>query len=221
MSRTRLSLTDRTRPAAALVGAVAWAGLLALLYVSVRAAGGGLRGVLVGILDLLRYFTVLTNLGVALAVTAPLLAPQSAVGRFFRRAGTQTGIAASIAYVGVVYHLVLQRPWESPTLFVAADAAVHYATPVLFAAFWWYAVPKGALAWRDVARWCAYPAAYFGYVLLRGAATGRYPYPFLDVDALGYVGVFAYGLVLLAAFVAVSLGFVAAGRVDARRTGRA
>jgi hypothetical protein len=41
---------------------------------------------------------------VALAATVPLLAPESAVGRFLRRDGTLTGLAASIAYVGVVYH---------------------------------------------------------------------------------------------------------------------
>ncbi|QLD90873.1 Pr6Pr family membrane protein [Natronomonas salina] len=211
--------TERTRTAAALVGAVAWASLAALLYLSMQDAGGGVGGVLAGVVDLLYYFTVLTNLGVALATTVPLVAPESVVGRFLRRAGTQTGIAASIAYVGAVYHLLLRRPWESPSLAVLADAGVHYATPALFVAFWWYAVPKGSLEWRDVGWWCGYPAAYFVYVLLRGAASGDYPYPFLDAEALGYAGVFAFGLGLLVAFAATSLLFVAAGRFEARRSG--
>lgn len=115
----------------------------------------------------------------------------------------------------------MRRPWDGPTLSVAADVAVHYPTPVLFVAFWWSAVPTEDLAWRQVRWWCWYPAAYFGYVLLRGAATGRYPYPFLEAGSLGYVGGFADGIGLLVAFVALSLGFVAVGRLDGRRSGEA
>ena len=218
---THLDHTERTRTVAALVGALAWTSLAALLYLSSRAAGGGAAGLLAGVAELLLYFTVLTNLGVALATTVPQLVPESAVGRFLRRAGTQTGLAASIAYVGVVYHLLLRRSWDWPSLAALADVGVHYATPALFVAFWWYAVPKESLEWRDVGWWCTYPAAYFVYVLLRGAAGGDYPYPFLDVGALGYAGVFAFGVGLLVAFVATSLLFVAAARVETRRIGRA
>lgn len=214
---THLDHTDRTRVAAALVAVVAWAALGALGYLAIEDAGGGAGGVLAGVAALLYYFTVLTNLGVTLATTVPLLAPESAVGRFFRRTGVLTAIAASIAYVGVVYHLLLRRPWDGLTLAVLADVGVHYATPVLFVAFWWYAVPKGSLSWRDVAWWCTYPTVYFVYVLLRGAVSGEYPYPFLDAGALGYVGVFGSGVGLLIAFAATSLLFVAAGRLEERR----
>lgn len=214
MPTEHLEHTDRSRAVAALVAVVAWAGLGALLYLSVQSGG---RGLLAGVSELLRYFTVWTNLGVALAATASLLAPTTAVGRFFRRPGVLTGVAASIAYVGVTYHALLRRPWDALDLAVAADAAVHYATPALFVAFWWLAVPTGSLEWRDVAWWCLYPATYFGYVLIRGFASGVYPYPFLDVGLLGYGWVVANGVGLLVAFVATSLLFVAAGRYQAGR----
>lgn len=217
---SHLEHTERTRTAAALVGALAWSALAALLYLSVRDAGSGVTGVLAAVADLLPYFTVLTNLGVALATTVPLLAPESAVGRFLRRAGTQTGLAASIAYVGVVYHLLLRRSWDSSSLAALADVGVHYATPVCFVAFWWYAVPKESLEWRDIGWWCTYPAAYFVSILVRGAASGDYPYAFLDAGALGYAGVFAFGVGLLVAFAATALLFVAVGRLETRRTGR-
>ena len=39
--------------------------------------------------------------------------------------------------------------------------------------------------------WLAYPGVYLVYVLARGAVSGEYPYPFMDVKVLGYGGVFA------------------------------
>jgi hypothetical protein len=36
-----------------------------------------------------------------------------------------------------------------------------------------------------VLAWLAYPAAWLGYTLIRGASVDWYPYPFVDVSQLG------------------------------------
>jgi hypothetical protein len=41
----------------------------------------------------------------------------------------------------------------------------------------------------DVTAWLAYPLAWLVYTLVRGASTDWYPYPFVNVDQLGYDGV--------------------------------
>ena len=41
-------------------------------------------------------------------------------------------------------------------------------------------IPAIAPCW-----WLAWPLGYAAYALLRGAATGFYPYPFVDVPSLG------------------------------------
>ena len=45
------------------------------------------------------------------------------------------------------------------------------------------------LRWKDAVAWLAYPGVYLVYILARGAVSGLYPYPFVDVNVLGYAGV--------------------------------
>ena len=50
------------------------------------------------------------------------------------------------------------------------------------------------------------------YVLARGAVSGLYPYPFMDVNVLGYGGVFVHAAVFLLVFLGMGLLVVAVGR---------
>jgi len=79
-------------------------------------------------------------------------------------------------------------------------------------------VPKATLRWPQVIVWQLYPAAYFAYVLARGAVDHWYPYPFLDVTKLGYLLVLVDACAVLLVFVAVALLLVALGRWQVRRT---
>ena len=57
-----------------------------------------------------------------------------------------------------------------------------------------------------------FPLCYLVYVLLRGAVTGWYPYPFLDpAQAAGYGSVAAYALGITATFVVVGALLLAIG----------
>ena len=68
------------------------------------------------------------------------------------------------------------------------------------------------LSWKDAVSWLVYPGVYLVYVLARGAVSGLYPYPFVDVNVLGYGGVLARAAGFLLVFLGMGLLVVAVGR---------
>lgn len=201
-----LPQTPFWRGFAALTATVAFGAVALQFALTLDLALDNGRGIAGGVLLYLGYFTILTNALVALALAAPLVAPDAWLGRFFARRRVLAGVAAAIAVVGIVYSLALRHIWDPQGWQRVADHLLHDVVPLLFLAYWWYAVPKARLRAADIPRWLAYPVAYLAYILARGAATGLYPYPFIDVNALGYAGAIRNALVLVAGFVVV--GFV-------------
>jgi hypothetical protein len=151
------------------------------------------------------YFTVQSSILATLAFGSAWLAPHSRLGQFFSRPATRAAIALYIAVVGAVYFLILRHTWQPEGLRWLADALLHYAMPVLFILDWLLFVPRGGLRWGDVASWLVFPLAYAAYTLARGAAFGWYPYPFIDVTALGYAGALTNMAVLVGVFALLGL----------------
>ena len=183
---------------------IGWAALAVQLYVvfAMRSAQGADLGG--GIINFLSYFTVLSNLLVATALTLPWAARTSRAARFMGSPSVLAGIATSIALVGIVYGVLLRQLWQPQGLQWVADVLLHDAMPVIFVLYWWLFVPPSRLRGHDVVKWAAYPALYFIYALLRGAWSGLYPYPFIDVGRLGYAQVALNAFAVLLAFVAVA-----------------
>jgi hypothetical protein len=73
----------------------------------------------------------------------------------------------------------------------------------------------------DALWWLAFPGVYFTYVLVRGALTGWYPYPFLDAGDLGFVGMVRSVITLVVAFLAVALTLITIAKWLGRRAARA
>lgn len=155
------------------------------------------------------FFTILTNILVAVCSTTLLLKPKSGWGYFFLRQSTLTAITVYIVIVGMVYNLILRFIWEPTGLQRVVDEALHAVIPVLFLLYWFVFVPKGELKWKDVLAWQIYPFVYVLYILLRGAISGFYPYPFISVSDLGYGKVFINFCMLASAFLVISILFVA------------
>lgn len=176
----------------------------------VVAQGGHLVAAVLVFLD---FFTILTNILVLAALAAPWIAPESRLAVFFRRPVVLGAIASYIAIVGIVYTLLLLdfRASEGPRLW--ADVILHDISPVLFVIYWLLAVPKGWLHWRHAVLWLGYPLSYVVYALLRATATNRYPYPFIEVAALGYARVLCNVVMLASGFLIVGLVFVAIDRI--------
>ena len=194
---------------AALLG---WAGLsiqLYLIFYSRWALGASLLG---GLLSFFSYFTVLSNTLVATVLTCALTSRESAARRWFLQPWVSSGIAVSIAVVGLAYNILLRHLWHPEGWQWLADELMHDVMPLLFLAWWWLCVPKGTLRLWHIALWVIYPLVYFAYALLRGHLLATYPYPFIDVDTLGYPQVFVNAGGLLAGFVLIALLVIALDR---------
>ncbi len=162
------------------------------------------------------YFTILTNIIAALAMTAPLMAPSSSLGRFFDKPGVRTAIATYIIVVSVTYHLLLRDLWDPQGLQKIADYALHYGTPALFVLDWLCFVPKREVAWTAAIKALAFPLLYLGWTLYHGGWSGFYPYPFVDVGALGIEKVVINSGGLTAAFLVLCLTLIALGKFLSR-----
>lgn len=158
------------------------------------------------------FFTILTNIIAAAALLAPVLAPQAAVSAFLTRPAVRTAIAGYMVMVGVVYYLLLAGLSHRTGWPLVFEHLLHAATPPLFVLDWLIFVDKRSLDWRVGLRALAYPLAYAGYTLARGAATGWYPYPFLDVSVLGYARTLLNVGALIAAYIMIVAVLVALGR---------
>ena len=189
-----------------------WAGLSIQLYLILLGRwelGASLLG---GLVNFLSFFTVLTNTLAAVVLTWELTQRESAVRRWFLLPAVRSGIAVSIALVGLAYNLLLRHLWQPQGWQFIADELLHDVMPVLFIIYWGLWVPKGTLRLAHIGLWMIYPLVYFAYILLRGDLLAAYPYPFIDVASLGYPQVFINAGGILAGFVGIALGLVEIGR---------
>jgi hypothetical protein len=152
----------------------------------------------------LSYFTIQSNLFAASVLLWGAVRP---TGRPALRAVLRGAAVLYLLITGIVYALLLAHlkasvvPWVNFTL--------HRLAPVVLVLDWLVDPPGRAITWRRALLWVVYAPVYVGYSLLRGLATGWYPYPFLNPGkAGGYDAVAAWcgaitalGLVLTALLV--------------------
>nr|WP_223556716.1 Pr6Pr family membrane protein [Pseudomonas sp. BF-R-01] len=196
----------------AVAAVLGWAGLSIQLYLIFYSRWTLVASLLGGLVSFFSYFTVLSNTLVATVLTCALTSRESAARRWFLQPGVSGAIAVSIAVVGLAYNILLRHLWHPEGWQWLADELMHDVMPLLFLAWWWLCVPKGTLRLRHIALWVIYPLLYFAYALLRGHLLAVYPYPFIDVDKLGYPQVFVNAGGLLAGFVVIALLVIALDR---------
>ncbi|MGY2052023.1 Pr6Pr family membrane protein [Methylobacterium sp. JK268] len=202
------------RAAAALIALAAWIGLAAgFAGVLGRTGSPGLAAWI-----MLGYFTNTTGLFVAVLFTALARTGVAQSGRTEFAAARWVGAAVLCTIlVGVVQGLLLRglRPLQGAD--VVADIALHAVLPIAVPAYWLALVPKGVLRPRDPLLIALYPLAYFAYALLRGGLTGRYPYPFMNPDRIGWSAVTGNAAGIALSFLAAGGLLVVADRALARR----
>ncbi len=150
---------------------------------------------------LFSYFTILSNLLVAVVAALLVLNPRRD-GRVFRVARLD-GVVC-IAVTGLVYVTVLRGVADLTAAGQVSNALLHYVCPPLCVLVWLLAGPRPridarTLAWTPVA-----PLAWVAYTFVRGAVVGWYPYPFLDVTLHGYAGALAATLVVAVLLLALA-----------------
>jgi len=199
------------RAAAALVAIVCWAGLA----IQFAATYGQLHDVVATLWVLLRFFTVITNLLVA--VTTTFVAIGGRVSPLLLG-----GLTLAIILVGVVYATLLSGLLHLSGGALLADTLLHKVSPVLMALWWLLFAPRAKLRFSAPMIWAAYPLAYFVYALVRARFEGKYPYPFMDAGKLGWLQTTlnAGGIALCFLLAGVALVWIDGWRPLGSRTGR-
>jgi hypothetical protein len=170
-------------------------------------------GLFVSTINFFSYFTILANTAAALAMLAPLVAPNSSVARFLSRPSVRTAIAAYLIVVAVTYYAFLRFIGDDYGLERIADRLMHYVTPLLFLIDWVAFVPKGRVPWTMVATSLLLPLAYGVWVIVHGVIANWYPYPFVNIRSLGYQQGLENMAGFLVVFVAITLTLLAIDRV--------
>lgn len=186
-----------------LLAILAWSGVALQLLVSVELGlrtAGGIRGALVSFFG---YFTVLTNIFVAVMATLSVRGVLVTGSEMPRRTSIMGCATAAIILVGVAYHLLLRNVWSPQGPQLVADYALHYVVPIATASVWCFYEPRARLPWWHPLAWCGYVLAYIVYVLVRAQWTGTYPYHFIDVGTLGLPVALRNALGLLAAYAGI------------------
>lgn len=190
-------------------------GILLQLQVAATNDSGYFEAVPARIINVLSYFTVQSNILVAL--TTGLLAVQlNRTQTWFRVLRLSALIGITIT--GIVFHLALKGLTELTGPAVTADWILHTASPILCVIGWVIFGPRGWVTSRIVKLSVLFPVLWLAYTLVRGALvedrTGRdfYPYPFLDVVEHGYARVAVSVLLVAILFFVLALGALAADK---------
>jgi hypothetical protein len=207
----------------AAIAVAAWTGLAIQFpyWIAVFQAGGMTLGG--AILGYFSFFTILTNIFVAVGLTTCVCVPRSALARRFSLPSVTATTTAYIVFVGAGYFALLRGVWHPEGIQIFANILLHYFVPSAYLLCWLIFLPKIAFRWKSALEWLAPPLTYLFFVMIRGALTGFYPYPFLDARALGYPRVSLYVALLICGFIFICLVLIATSRLlrlDSKVKGR-
>lgn len=155
--------------------------------------------------DFFSYFTVESN---ALAVISLLISAFAmAAGApnrfldFFRGAVTLYMTTTIIIFIVLLSGYSSQEltavPWDNTVL--------HYIMPIAIIVDWLIASYVQPIALKRSLSWLLFPLGYLIYSLVRGPFADWYPYPFMDPNEHGYIGVLVTSVVI-----AIVVGAIAA-----------
>ncbi|MDI1307334.1 MAG: Pr6Pr family membrane protein [bacterium] len=210
MQDKSLKLNSRFFPIIAIVG---WFAVFLQLYLIILNRVASLPETIVRFFS---FFTIQTNILVAICFNFLWLKPKSKWGLFFSKPKNATAITLYITIVGFVYNAILRFLWAPKGLQKVADELLHSVIPILVLLYWILFVPKKALEFKNIFPWLIFPAVYLVYTLIRGAFFSFYPYPFVDVILLGYNLVLLNSFFMLLAFLFFGTLLIGIGKLRSR-----
>ena len=181
---------------------------------------GGQDTALERLIDWIGYFTILSNITVAVVMTVLASRPElftrrTAGGAIWR--ALRLDSVVMIIVTGIVYNLLLatggKTGWDA-----LSNALLHVIIPILTVLVWAIAGPRRILSFSTIWLSLVLPILWAIYTLIRGAVIGAYPYPFFDVITNGYASVLTFIAVILVFAVLIDLALLGIDRLIARIT---
>ncbi|MGL4412952.1 Pr6Pr family membrane protein [Roseinatronobacter monicus] len=189
-------MDPKYRITAGLIGSLGVLVLGTQIMLSLELGGMGLGATLWALAG---FFTILTN-----ALMAATMLTIAATGRRLSF-GWMTMVTQSMIVVGLIYHMLLAHLFNFSGLSWWTDQAFHTILPAIMLWFWLMETTRHDPRGGQPLWWLIWPAVYAVYAMARGALTGWYPYPFLNVGQLG-LGAVAINMAAMVAGFAV-LGY--------------
>lgn len=119
-----------------------------------------------------------------------------------------TGIVFAVLLSGIEGATLTAVPWDNIVL--------HYIIPLAVVGDWLIDPPHQRIGFKQGLVWLVFPAAYVAYSLVRGSIVGWYPYPFLNPETNGAVGIIITSLGIAA--LGLGLVYVITSVTKRRRT---
>jgi hypothetical protein len=166
-------------------------------------------GVATRMIQTISFFTIQSNI-LVLIVAITLVIDPDRDGRWWRvlRLDALLGITVT----GLVFDIILIRYVDPHGWQLVATIGFHYIAPWATVLGWLLFGPRPRIDRRTLAWVWVWPLAWIASTFVRGAVVDWYPYPFLDVQEIGYPAALrSTGVVLLVAVVLV-IGFAALDR---------
>lgn len=132
------------------------------------------------------FFTILTNILVALYFTSRISILKNTSLSKLSNSGNLTALTAFILVVGLIYQIILRGTWQPTGLQRIIDELLHSVIPFFVFLYWLKFSNKTDLIFNNIKIWLWYPIGYFLYIIIRGHFSNFYPYPFVNVPEIGY-----------------------------------
>jgi len=202
--------------ATVLVIALSLIGQLAIVFSgrgAILDAAGLIAPLPVRLLRFFSYFTIQSNL-LAAGTALSLMQRPARDGRVWRVLRADAIVGMTVTFI--VYIVVLRPIVHLEGVAKLSDIGFHYVAPALTAIGWFVLGPWPRIDRATLARLLAWPVAYLAYVLVLGAISGWYPYPFNTASKLGYARAFLNAMLAIVLLLTVAAAY---GVLDARRGG--
>lgn len=194
---------------AAAIALIAWLAVAAQADITIgRMLARGLS-VLEGLERMSSYLTNLTVFISAICFSCVATRARSPLARFFRQPTVVTAIVVYMVFVGIAYNVLLRYLWTPSGYRALVNECLHTVVPALAALYWVLFVPRFHLRARQCALWLVYPLCYLFVTLWRGSVSDFYPYPFINVNELGYAHALFNATLLVLGFVTLMGIFIA------------
>jgi hypothetical protein len=144
---------------------------------------------------LFSFFTIQSNLFV-LGTSIALFLNIRRDGRVWRV--LRMDALLGIIITGLVYETILAPLVHLEGWALVATIGFHYISPWATLIGWLVFGPRPRIGWGVMAAAFIWPLLWLVYTFVHGAVTGWYPYPFLDVNTIGFAASVRNSAVVLA-----------------------
>ena len=180
-----------------IIGMLALFGVSVQFIISINRAIAEDNSVSQVVINMLGYFTILTNTFAAAVLTTLGLLPNSKIGKVFSTPEVFGCVVSSMLWVGIGFHLLLSDYWSPDGMEAVSNYLNHYIVPSSLLIVWLIFPPETQISKRTPLLWEIYPVIYGAYIIIRGEILDKYPYPFFDINVIGYPKALWNGLAIL------------------------